>query len=444
MERSRNGTGQPRSYGQACMPCYKAKCRCVPNPGGGDSCERSMTDNSSRNARTSHCVVKKLTIVRRCYRLKKTCQPSDSIRRRVGQRAEESDLRIAQLEGKIETLLSAIQSIANNSGSSVIDLSGLLSGENNNISSAPSSSSLADNNIQQQPYSAPSTGSSSVGNDGLTPLTDASPRTFQDTNPQSLAPTISPLRAGESLYFFRTRMLPCFPFLVLGPEITAQQLRQDRPILFHAIITVTTFSTQAKLVLIEEFKRLVFKHALVEVQSSIDLLLGLLAYLAWSTDAFLGGADLVSRLMMLAMSMVYDLRLFRPSQPDIQLIMAMTQGGSCESEQYRGEETVQAVMEKQRALLACFILSSKYATIYTFNHSYNTLLSFFYPFCEMDIFRLSSLLTNAPTTTAFHRTSDAKTRCAGRRRWKRRAASSSGTSPRRQTSHSPCKCVCMC
>lgn len=63
---------------------------------------------------------------------------------------------------------------------------------------------------------------------------------------------------------------------------------------------------------IREFslKRLIFT-------SSIDLLLGLLTYLAWSTDAFLGRADLIYRLMMLALSIVYDLRLFKASSPDV-------------------------------------------------------------------------------------------------------------------------------
>lgn len=153
-------------------------------------------------------------------------------------------------------------------------------------------------------------------------------------------------------------MLPSFPFINLTPDITAEQLRRNRPCLFRAILTVTTFSTQKKLALAEDLKRLLFTSALVGVQSSIDLLLGILTYLAWSTDAFLGRADLISRLMMLAISLVYDLRLFKPCQPDVQLFMVITQGG-CAYDQDTGEETVQGFMEKQRALLACFVLSSK-------------------------------------------------------------------------------------
>lgn len=155
-------------------------------------------------------------------------------------------------------------------------------------------------------------------------------------------------------------MLPCFPLINLAPDITAWQLHRDRPILFQAIVTITTFSTQEKLARAEELKRILFTSALLNVESNIDLLLGLLTYIAWSSDAFLGGADLVSRLMMLAISLVYDLRLFKPSPPDVKLMMTITQGHAYENDQNTSDETVQGFLEKQRAVLACFVLSSKY------------------------------------------------------------------------------------
>lgn len=104
-----------------------------------------------------------------------------------------------------------------------------------------------------------------------------------------------------------------------------------------------------------------FTSALLEVQSNIDLLLGLLTYLAWSTDAFLGRADLVSRLMMLAISLVYDMRLFKPLRLDTILMMTITQGQDYGGDQNPSDETVADFMERQRAVLACFVLSSKYA-----------------------------------------------------------------------------------
>jgi hypothetical protein len=173
-------------------------------------------------------------------------------------------------------------------------------------------------------------------------------------------PSPSPNQTDEQLEFFRTRMLPSFPFLDLGPSITAGYLRQHRPFLLQTIHTVTTFSTQERLAKTDELKRLLFTSAWSNVDSNIDLLLGVLTYLAWSTDPFLGGADLVSRLMMLAISLVYDLRLFKPSSLDVQLMMAITQGRADENG-HPPSETPYAFLEKQRAVLACFFLSSKCA-----------------------------------------------------------------------------------
>ena len=146
----------------------------------------------------------------------------------------------------------------------------------------------------------------------------------------------------------------------LTPDMTSWYLRQNRPFLFQAIHTVATFSTQERLSTFEELKRLLFTSAFLSVQSNIDLLLGLLTYLAWSTDALFGRADLISRLMMLAISLVYDLRLFKPSSLDVQLMMTITQGQADDS-QSPDSETLYGLLEKQRAVLACFILSSKCA-----------------------------------------------------------------------------------
>ncbi len=148
------------------------------------------------------------------------------------------------------------------------------------------------------------------------------------------------------------------PFINIPPEMAARQLCQDRPFLFQAIITVASFSTRERLMRAEELKRLVFTSALTDAQSSMDMLLGLLTYIAWSTDAFLGRADPpLSRLMMLAISlMVYDLRLFKPSPPDVRTIVAFTQG-FYEHDRTNSTEAFQSLMDQQRAVLACFVLA---------------------------------------------------------------------------------------
>ncbi|KAF7563933.1 hypothetical protein G7046_g202 [Stylonectria norvegica] len=282
-----------------------------------------------------------------CLRLRKDCRVSDSARRRNAQRAEDSNSRIAQLESKIESLTNAIQSVVGPSSSG----------------SSPSLARLIhdEQNTSLPPPEAISGGTLANPNNTTSSMVEM-PMPLSDTlQAMAVPPSLSDPSAGqaeECLAFFQSRMLPYFPLMVLAQDLTAWQLRRERPIQFQAILTVTTFSTENRLILAENFKRIVSESALIDVQSNIDLLLGLLIYITWSTDAFLGRADVISRLMMLAVSIVYDLRLFKPTQLDVQLMMTMTQGRLYENSAGITEGSVHNFMEKQRALLACFVLSS--------------------------------------------------------------------------------------
>jgi hypothetical protein len=269
-----------------------------------------------------------------------------------------SDTRIARLEDKMESLLSAMTAFIGTPGGSgsSINILQTPSLQGDSVSSATSYSNSAlitptSTNLGFNEGPAFSAKSMNTVSPNLNPL-------FL-SNPYSLSPSVpSANQPDERLNFFRSRMLPSFPFLNLTPDMTSWYLRQNRPFLLQAIHTVTTFSTQERFVQSEELKRLLFTSALIKVESNIDLLLGLLTYLAWSTDAFLGRADLISRLMMLAISMMYDLRLFKPSSPDVQIMMSITQGRD-EEGHVPGDETPYDLLERQRAVLACFILSSK-------------------------------------------------------------------------------------
>ncbi|OBT85687.1 hypothetical protein VE02_05950 [Pseudogymnoascus sp. 03VT05] len=263
-----------------------------------------------------------------------------------------SDTRIAQLEGRIEIMLSAMQSIAGSSGSSA-EILQLLNEERIPLSSSglndtPATSISTNPSISRVPTPATE----------LSPLVQARIDLVPPLQYSPSPPEPSLREAEECLEFFRSQMLPYFPFINLNPDIGAWQLHQTRPFLFQAILTITTFSTQKRLARIEGLKRTLFTSALLEVQSNIDLLLGLLTYLAWSTDAFLGRADLISRLTILAISLVYDMRLFKPLRLDTRLMMTITQGQDYGGDPNPSDETVADFMEKQRAVLACFVLSS--------------------------------------------------------------------------------------
>ncbi|KAJ5664644.1 C6 transcription factor [Penicillium macrosclerotiorum] len=164
--------------------------------------------------------------------------------------------------------------------------------------------------------------------------------------------------AGSYLERFMNHMIPCFPFITILPGTTIEQLRRDRPFLLEAIIAVATTSTQEKLSRVERLKYNLTKASVLENQSSVDILLGILTYIAWSTDPFLQRSSNLSRMMMMAMSLVYDLQLGKPPpSPEMITISKMTPGLSS-PEQSVGNSSDQGMLEKQRAVLACFVLSS--------------------------------------------------------------------------------------
>ncbi|KAF2092450.1 hypothetical protein NA57DRAFT_50220 [Rhizodiscina lignyota] len=304
MEKRGPGSGTS-SYGQACMQCFKAKCRCVARS-DSDGCER-------------------------CLRLKKQCQPSDSVRRR-GLQNHESSAQIAKLEGRIDALTSMLQSIVKTTGVSADVqpiLNDALSGSLNDALSAPS------------PHSSPfHVGGSSQ------PLPPSPPLYEPKTD-----------EAEGYLDLFRTRMLPCFPFIFMPPSVNAEQLRRERPFLFRAIVAVATSSTKQKLARTEGLMHVLAKFAVLENQSNIDMLLGILTYITWSTQPFLKRAGNLSRMIMLAVSLVYDLQLAKPPLPEAHIIGKMTPGLG-DTDRDARDASVQGFLEQQRAILACFVLSS--------------------------------------------------------------------------------------
>ncbi|KAF2228774.1 hypothetical protein EV356DRAFT_497469, partial [Viridothelium virens] len=94
---------------------------------------------------------------------------------------------------------------------------------------------------------------------------------------------------------------------------------------------------------------------LVQNQSSIDLLQGLLVFTAWSYDQVFHPSGTLSRLVSLATSLACELRLDKPLPLDEHMMKSMIDDPrsheSCSSESW-------FVAEEQKAVLACYALSS--------------------------------------------------------------------------------------
>ncbi len=91
----------------------------------------------------------------------------------------------------------------------------------------------------------------------------------------------SPFEAEEYLTAFRTHKSKYFPFLYIPSTITAQQLHQQRPFLWLCIMTISSRSTSQQQVLGSRVRDKLAQEMLLKSERSIDLLLGLLAYIGW-------------------------------------------------------------------------------------------------------------------------------------------------------------------
>lgn len=92
---------------------------------------------------------------------------------------------------------------------------------------------------------------------------------------------LTSLEAEESLTRFRTQHLKYFPFVYIPPNTTVEQLRQDRPFLWLCIMAVSSKRIAQQQALSKRIKNIVAQRMLYEPEYSLDLLLGLLAFIAW-------------------------------------------------------------------------------------------------------------------------------------------------------------------
>ena len=273
---------------QACENCSRSKCRCVARP-GGPGCER-------------------------CHRLNRPCMPSDSTRSLNAQR-NNPVTRIAQLEGKLDGLVSLLQA--------------------GQLVTLPQSG-----HVLSPPHSNTST-----------PAVPASPAS------SSLAFEASAEEGDQCLSDFRSHMLKYFAIVDVSAD--AQWLRKERPFLFLCIMAVSSQSTQTKLALGERIKQTLAQRIILDNDPgviSIDLLLGLLTFLTWGHDHLLhDSAASLSRFTQLAMTLVFDLRLNKPLSDESNMLPVGSLAAGCAVP--RGPARS---MEERRAVLGCFVMSSMF------------------------------------------------------------------------------------
>ena len=239
-------------YGHACTNCAKAKCKCVfsrggPGPGGSSVCDR-------------------------CHRLSRECVPSQTVRKRgsararsilrgsaaaLGARDGDSDVvRTAQLEEKLDDLVSLLRSQASASvagvsrgndsvSSASASASGSASASNSaaeaGVNIGPKAIGVTCNTSGGGPHQVPTPDSSTSGDGPHLKLKDMYPFSqlaapvaanglavsaclYQPPAEPAGTPTaISELtltEADECLEIFRTKHLQYFPFVYIPSDVT--------------------------------------------------------------------------------------------------------------------------------------------------------------------------------------------------------------------------------
>lgn len=311
----------------------------------------------------------------RCHRLGRQCTPSNAARRRNAYKANESSRNIAKLEERIDGLVSLLKSVTK----SPENLAALHQAVGNGHSTNSNSTLSIGRDVEDldqvntdtpqdgSPLSEISSGGKSEENQ-LTSQSKTSAASSQACNDDThdgdtvLNPTDVELQ--DCIELFRTKMLPFCPFVYLPPDVSIAVMKRKQPFLLQAIAAVATPSTQIRLARGRELKRILSQEMVIENRSSIDLLLALLTFIAWSYDHFLSmpGKKGVSRLATLAMSVVYELRLHKPYE----------EGGNClatypgswiscdpqQDDKAENREPDDSMLEQYRAVLGCFLLSS--------------------------------------------------------------------------------------
>lgn len=88
-------------------------------------------------------------------------------------------------------------------------------------------------------------------------------------------------QANILLCRWREHMAPFFPFIVVSPSISAQDLQRDRPFLLKSILAVASHNPGQQLALGKWLVRQLVERMAINGERNLDLLLGLLTYTGW-------------------------------------------------------------------------------------------------------------------------------------------------------------------
>lgn len=122
--------------------------------------------------------------------------------------------------------------------------------------------------------------------------------------------SLCPIHAGVLLNEFRKSFVLAFPFVVVSPTATVDSLRSQQPFLFLAIMAVTANdipTTQS--LLAQKLKEQIAVRIIGRSHKSLEILQGLLIYVAWYHQFYRPMTQQLSITLQLCVAMIQDLGL---------------------------------------------------------------------------------------------------------------------------------------
>ncbi|KAI0108235.1 hypothetical protein F4814DRAFT_427279 [Daldinia grandis] len=169
-------------------------------------------------------------------------------------------------------------------------------------------------------------------------------------------------QAEHAVSNFKVKFTPFFPFVVLDPDVTAQEILVKKPLLFRAIMLVASHLTLAKQSEIRKsILAYVGQHVLVMEERDLGILQGLLVFIAWGEHDFYFDQK-ITYLTHLAMGYAHNLAITRPP-PTMQQKMTVAVNPKDVKEALMGYSMTTVLEEshtpeEQRAFLGCKYLLS--------------------------------------------------------------------------------------
>ncbi|KAB8226356.1 hypothetical protein BDV33DRAFT_226852 [Aspergillus novoparasiticus] len=166
--------------------------------------------------------------------------------------------------------------------------------------------------------------------------------------------------AQASIDIYRTEMTIHFPFVVIPPQVTAPDLRQQKPFLFLAVLASAAYSNMPlQRLLGKEIKKVIASRMITGGEVSFELLQGMLVFLAWSH--YHSRPHRYTQFLQLAIGLMVELRLDRPPQTKTwKTALRFNKEYTLDDEEYIRPSWG---LDEQRAVVGCYYLSSTIAVL---------------------------------------------------------------------------------